>query len=150
VAIGQQDAAGVDKFATDPVTGLPRYFVGCWFRGLDAAQVEHSGASPASAAVEILAAGQADRAGVTVQPKAPDQANLLRLFLKAAGLASQAHLELAAAGAAFTVELAANGASARIEPSGDIVLKPPAAASVRVDGDLDVTGTLTVNGVRVP
>jgi len=149
VAVGQKDKAGNDKFATDRVTGFPRYFARCGFRARDPGGTEHAGASPRSAAVSVLALGDRDRAGLAINPKSLPDATEVRIFLKDALGGERGTVAIRESGGGFVVELAASGGSVRLTSQGEIVLAPASGRGVRIEGDLAVSGAIRVAGTLV-
>jgi hypothetical protein len=149
VAAGQQDSAGNDKLATDPQTGQPTYFVRCSFKAKDAAGQIEEGIGPQSALVLLLSATGPDQVGLALKPKPPATTEDLKLFLMDASLVNEARVEIKATGTGFLIELAANGASLSLTPSGDIVLKPAAGRTVQVQTTRLPSQSLSVNGQAV-
>lgn len=154
VAMGQQDQAGLDKFATDRLSGFPRYAIRCLFSATDGDGVRHEGSSPPSAEFTVSAAGELDRAGLTMQPEESAQAEEIRLFLKDTALAAeQGVIAIRQQGSGFEIELRVSGASVILGSSGDIALTAATGRSVAltgdvtIDGDLSVQDRLTVAGV---
>jgi hypothetical protein len=148
VAVGQQDAAGAEKFAAAGA-GYPFYSLACSFRGHDAAGVEHEGHSARSAAIELVAPGEDDRVGVAITPEKPPEALEVRLFLKDAGLVERGSVGIRSTAAGFAVELRTDAATVTLDPSGDIALRPAQGRSVLVEQGLAVSGPITVNGVQL-
>lgn len=149
VAVGQKDSAGVDKFGTNALTGFPRYFARCAFRGRDALGVEHAGLSPRSAAVGVLAMGERDRAGLLATPMPLAEAKEIRLFLKDGFGAERGAVTVRAAFGGFVVELIASGAMLRLTAEGEILLAPATGRDVRIEGDLEVGGVIRVGGTQL-
>jgi hypothetical protein len=137
VAIGQQDSAGHDKFATDPSSGFPRYFVRCVFSATDSAGRQHQGVSPPSAEFTVSAAGTQNRAGLATVPLAITEATEIRLYLKDAALAAERGvIAIRQSGGGYEIDLTVGSASVRLTSAGDIHL----------NGDVAIQGTLQVNG----
>lgn len=145
IGVGQQDAAGADKFASDPATGLPSYAIRCVFAAKSGPAAPQTGASQGTP-VAIVPPGQSDRAGFALNTKSPADATQVQVFLKDASLAQQAALTIRASGAAFVLELTASGAAVRITDQGALVLQPAAGQAVTVQGDLAVTGSISTGG----
>lgn len=145
VAMGQQDATGQDKFATDRLIGFPQYYIRCLFSGTDSAGVTHEGTSPPSSDFTVYAAGELDRAGLVMEPEESASAEEIRLYLKdAALLAEQGVIVIRQQGSGFEIELSVSGASLTLNNSGDIALAPASGRSLELDGDVTVNGDLTV------
>jgi hypothetical protein len=143
MAIGQQDAAGHDKFGSDTATGLPVYFVECSFTTTDALHNSYSGTSIASQPVAILPPGSGTSASVEVQPLPPAQAQKIRVFLKdpsgGPDLTMTLHLQPPFA------SVVAAGASISIELGGDILLAPATGRKLLIQAG----GGVWVNGQQV-
>jgi hypothetical protein len=149
VAVGQKDAAGQDKFGTNTLTGFPRYFARCQFRGRDAQGAEHAGTSPRSAPVQVLAMGEGDHAGLVAKPMPLAKAEQIYLFLKDGSGAERGTVKIRAAFGGFVVELMASGAMLRLTADGDILLAPASGRDVRIAGDLEVGGVIRVGGTQL-
>jgi hypothetical protein len=134
---------------TSATGGFPRYSVQCHFRGRDEAKVEHTGSSPRSAPVEILLPGEKNRAGMAIVPEVPVFASRIRMFLKDVGLTERGVIEIREESGGFIIELAASGAIARLEPSGDILLRPRPGGQVAIDGPLSVSAQISVGGINL-
>ena len=143
LAIGQKDAAGDDKLASD-ASGEPHYLVRCAFAGSDAAGEEHAGESPDGPPIQVVPPGKDMRVGLELDPEKPKLATSIKLFLRDAALVEQASVSLRIEGGSVIAELAAGSARARLTSDGDIVLTPAAGRFVRVDGALAVDGPATV------
>lgn len=150
VAMGQQDHAGLDKFATDRSSSFPKYHVRCLFGAVDAAGAQHEGTSPASTEFTVYAAGALDRAGLAMAPPDLAEAEEIRLFLKDEGLvAERGMIAIRGHSGIFEIELRVGGASVWLNNSGDIQLSPASGRSVVVEGDVTVSGSLQVDGQNV-
>jgi hypothetical protein len=137
VAIGQQDNAGHDKFATDPSSGFPKYFVRCVFSATDNAGLQHDGVSPPSAEFTVSAAGTRNRAGLATVPLAITEATEIRLYLKDAALAAERGvIAIRQSGGGYEIDLTVGSTRIQLTSAGDI----------RLDGDVAIQGTLSVNG----
>lgn len=147
VAVGQKDQANQNKFGTNPLTGLPKYFVRCFFRGKDATGREHAGESVASAAVEVIESSEQIKGGLTMNPRDAAAATEVRLFLKDAGLlAEQGKILIREAGGGFEIELStASGAKVMITNSGEIQLNPASGQIVHINGNVMVDGDITAD-----
>jgi len=153
VAIGNKDNStpAHDIFATSPLSGFPKYAAKCFFTGMDASGVQQSGQSLLSSPVLILAAGQNNLAGLTMDPQPPDPttAQEIRIFLKNSTLVEQGQVIILQDGAGFHVQLVAGGSTVVLSSSGDIVLSPSNGQPVQVNGDIAVSGRVLVGGVQV-
>jgi len=151
VAIGNKDAAGIDFFATDPITTFPKYAAQCSFSGTDASGAQQFGQSVLSSPVEIIAPGQNNLAGLTMDPQPPDPttAQEIRIFLKNSALIEQGQVTILQDGFGFHVQLVAGGSTVVLSSSGDIVLSPANGRPVQVNGDLTVSNRIFVGGVQV-
>ena len=146
VAIGQKDAAGAERMASDSDSGLPTYFVRCAFAGRDNAGISHAGESPPSPAVAVVAVADENRAGLAMEPDDPAAARELRVFLRdTPGGTERGRLIIRENGGIECV-LEAGGATVTLQSDGDIVLSPAAARRVRIDGPLRVEGTIRATG----
>jgi hypothetical protein len=144
VPAGQKDAAGSPVF--DPAAAAT-YSVACFFAGTDAAGETQAGASPRSASFTVVEPGHDQRGGLAVSPQDPAQATRLTLFLRDASLADRATVTLdSGGGGGYSVTLAAGGSVVRVSDAG-IALAPAPGAAVRVDGLLEIVGSLSLNGV---
>ena len=151
VAIGNKDAAGNDFFATDPTTTFPKYAAQCSFTGKDATGSQQFGQSLLSSPVEILAPGQNNLAGLTMDPQPPDPttAQQIRIFLKNSALIEQGQVTIFQDGSGFHVQLVAGGSTVVLSSSGDIVLSPSNGRPVQVNGDLAVSNRIFVGGFQI-
>ena len=153
VAIGNKDNSTPpqDIFGTDPLTGFPKYATQCFFTGTDTSGTQQSGQSLSSSPVMILAPGQNNLAGLTMDPQPPDPttAQEIRIFLKNSVLVEQGQVTILQDGAGFHVQLVAGGSTVVLSSSGDIVLSPSNGQPVQVNGDIVVSGRLLVGGVQV-
>jgi len=151
VAMGNKDAAGNDFFATDPITTFPKYAAQCSFTGMDATGGQQFGQSLLSSPVEILAPGQNNLAGLTMDPQPPDPttAQQIRIFLKNSALIEQGQVTILQDGSGFHVQLVAGGSTVVLSSSGDIILSPSNGRPVQVNGDLAVSNRVFVGGVQV-
>jgi hypothetical protein len=144
VATGQQDAGGAPKLLSDPVTDIPRYWVTCVFRGVDAAGVEHGGESPPSPTFEVLPAGAENLGGVALEPEEkPKEATRIRMFLADTPGHEVGRVVIARSGSGATVTLTAGGATVVLNAAGAIDLTPATGQRVTVNGNLHITGTLS-------
>jgi hypothetical protein len=153
VAMGNQDHSSPPNniFGTDPLTGFPKYGAQCFFTGVDSSGTSQSGRSLLSSPVEILAPGQNNLAGLTMDPQPPDPttAQQIRIFLKNSALAELGQVTILQNGAGFHVQLVAGGSTVVLSSSGDIVLSPSNGQPVQVNGDIAVSGRVLVRGVQV-
>lgn len=151
VAMGNKDSAGNDTFGTNPVTGFPKYAAQCSFTGTDSNGTQQSGQSSLSAPVEILAPGQNNLAGLTMEPQPPDPttAQQIRIFLKNAALLEQGQVIIFQDSSGFHVQLVAGGSMVLLSGSGEIVLSPSNSKPVQVNGDMRVSGNLFVGGTQM-
>jgi hypothetical protein len=142
VPIGQKDAAGNPAF--DPAASAA-YSVACFFAATDATGAAQTGASPRSAEFAVVPPGQDHRGGLAISPDDPARAVRLELFLRDASLTDRATVTLDSSGG-YSVTLAAAGAVVEVSAAG-IVLTPAAGTTVRVNGELEIVGALSLNGV---
>jgi hypothetical protein len=151
VAMGNTDSSGKATFGTDPSTGLPTYTAQCSFSGLDSTGTQQVGQSPFSTPVTILAPGQNNLAGLTMDPQPPDPttAKDIYLFLKDSTLTTQGQILISQDATGFHVQLIASGASVVVSSAGDIVLSPPIGQRVQVNGNIAVSGHVFVGGIQV-
>ena len=151
VAIGNKDGSTPpqDIFATSSLTGFPKYAAQCFFTGMDANGIIQTGQSLLSSPVEIVAAGQNNLAGLTMDPQDPTSAQQIRIFLKNAALAELGKVTILQDGTGFHVQLIAGGSTVVLSSSGDIVLSPSNGQPVQVNGDIAVSGRVLVGGVQV-
>jgi len=153
VAIGNKDNStpAQDIFATSSLTGFPKYAAQCFFTGKDANGAPQSGQSLLSSPVMILAAGQNNLAGLTMDPQPPDptSAKEIRIFLKNSALVEQGQVMILQDGAGFHVQLVAGGSTVVLSSGGEIVLSPSNGQPVQVNGDIAVSGRVLVGGVQV-
>jgi hypothetical protein len=151
VAMGNADNAGNPTFATDPTTGFPKYVAQCFFSGKDSTGTQQDGQSPFSLAVTILAPGQNNVAGLTMDPQPPDptSAKDIYLFLKDSTFTTQGQILISQDSAGFHVQLIAGGASVVVSNTGEIVLSPANSQTVRVNGDIAVSGKVLIAGIPV-
>lgn len=163
---------------TDTSIHFPVYFVRCYFSGIDAQGVVHTGMSPASAAFEAIEPGGQDRGAIVVHPDL-ENATLVRLLLSddAPALTERAvvSLEHSHAGTApqirfsvndtagtergsilirqqgsdFRIDLKANGSQITLRGNGNLTIAPAPGRRVEIQGDLNVTGSVSVHGVVV-
>ncbi len=152
VAIGNKDNANPpnDIFGTAPLTGFPKYVAQCFFTGTDGTGAQQSGQSPLSAPVEILAPGQNNLAGLSMDPNDPTKATDIYLFLKDSTFTEQGRIVIFQDSfGSFHVRLTAGGASVVLSDSGQITLSPSNSQPVQVNGDIAVSGRVFVGGVQV-
>jgi len=153
VAIGNKDGSTPpqDIFGTNPLTGFPKYAAQCFFTGTDANGTPQTGQSLLSSPVEILAAGQNNLAGLTMDPQPPDPttAQQIRIFLKNSALVELGQVTILQDGLGFHVQLVAGGSTVVLSSSGNIVLSPSNGQPVQVNGDIAVSGRVLVGGVQV-
>src|SRR5882762_4522058 len=151
VAMGNKDPSGNDLFGSAPLTGFPKYAAQCFFTGTEATGAQQSGQSLLSSPVEILAPGQNNLAGLTMDPQPPDPATAqqIRIFLKNSALVELGKVTILQDGAGFHVQLVAGGSTVVLSSSGDIVLSPSNGQPVQVNGDIAVSGRVLVGGVQV-
>ena len=142
VPVGRKDAAGNPLF--DPAAAAT-YSVACFFAATDAAGDAQTGASVRSTAFTVVQPGHDQRGGLVISPDDPASASRVEIFLRDAALADRATVTLDSSGG-YTVTLAAAGAVVELSPGG-IVLTPPAGTTVRVNGQLEIVGSLMLNGV---
>jgi hypothetical protein len=147
VAIGQKDKSQADKYATG-TNGYPRYFVRCYFRGIDVNKTEHEGVSTPSQPVEIYQPGDSYRAGLDMSPRQPASAEAIWIYLKDSALTERGRISIEKHSPGFEIRLAANGAVFRLTESGDIVMTPTPGGSVRIDSNVQVTGF--ISAVNIP
>jgi hypothetical protein len=143
VPIGQTDFAGTDKFST--ISGFPKYFVKCTFKGRDGQGQEHEGMSPDSLAVEIRPLGEEQNARLFITPKDnPAAAIAIGLVLQDTSLTTErGKVVIAEEIGGTTIDLVSAGAQIQIRPSGEIILRPKVGESVRIAGNVLVEGTVT-------
>jgi len=149
VAIGQKDSNGQDKLYTNRATGLPKYFVRCFFQGRDASGLEQSGESPKSQSIEVLGVGEQNRAGLAISPSDPVKATEISLFLKDTSLSDRGSIVIRQDPGGFLIELSVSGAKVTLGTDGRIVLSPAAGRGVQIQGDLAVQGNVLVNGINL-
>jgi hypothetical protein len=151
VAIGNQDNSTPPNniFETNPLTGFPKYAAQCFFTGVDSAGVLQSGQSLLSGPITILAPGQNNLAGLSMDPNDPTQATDIYLFLKDSSYIEQGKVVISQDSAGFHVQLMAGGASVVLSNSGQIVLSPSNSQPVKVNGDISVSGRVLIGGVQV-
>jgi hypothetical protein len=149
VAIGNKDSTNHDTFATDLITGFPKYMAQCFFSGRDFAGAQEDGTSPLSAPVTIFSPGKKDQAGLTMNSDDPKTATEIRIFLKDSGLTERGSVVITQDFSGFHVQLIAGGTSVVLSSAGEIVLTPFGGQAVQVNGDLAVSGHLAVNGIQV-
>ena|ERR1700756_1135618 len=151
VGIGNQDNSTPPNniFETDALTGFPKYVAQCFFTGVDSAGVLQSGQSLLSAPVIILAPGQNNLAGLSMDPNDPTKATDIYLFLKDNAFIEQGRIVISQDSAGFHVQLIAGGASVVLSNSGQIVLSPSNSQPVQVNGDISVSGRVLIGGVQV-
>jgi hypothetical protein len=149
VAIGNKDTSGNDFFATDHFSGFPRYAAQCFFVATDGNGARQSGQSLLSSPVTILAVGQNNLAGLSMDPNDPTNATDIYLFLKDNTLTERGRIDIFQDYAGFHVRLMAGGASVLLSNSGQITLSPSSSQPVQVNGDLAVSGRLLVGGIQV-
>lgn len=142
VPLGQKDAAGNPVF--DPAASAA-YSFACYFAAMDAAGATQTGASQRSAEFTLLQPGQDHRGGLAISPDDPAKAERLEIFLRDASFTDRATVTLDSNGG-YSVTVAAAGAVVELS-AGGIVLTPPAGTTVRVDGQLEIVGSLSLNGV---
>lgn len=163
---------------TDTSTHFPVYFVRCHFTGTDAQGASHSGASPASATFEAVTPGGQDRGAIQVDPDL-ETATKIRLLLRddAPALTERAAVSIQHShagtapqicfsvndttgtekgsiwihqqGADFRIDLEANGSQITLRGNGDLTIAPAPGRRVEIQGDLNVTGSVSVHGVIV-
>lgn len=153
VAMGNKDSSTPpqDIFSTDPTTGFPKYAAQCSFAGIDSTKTQQSGQSPLSAPVEILAPGQNNLAGLTMEPQPPDPttAQQIRIFLKNSALVELGKVVILQDSSGFHVQLNAGGSSVVLSSSGEIALSPSNGKRVQVNGDMAVSGGVWIGGIQV-
>lgn len=149
MAIGNKDSTGNDTFGSVPTTGFPKYVAQCSFTGTDISKTNQSGQSPLSAPVEILAPGQNNLAGLSMDPNDPTKATEIELFLKDGAFVEQGRVVISQDSAGFHVQLFAGGSSVVLSSSGEIVLTPSPVKAVQVIGDLRVSGNLFVGATQM-
>jgi hypothetical protein len=151
VAIGNNDSAGNPTFATVRATGFPKYLAQCFFSGKDATGTQQDGQSPFSLSVAILAPGQNNVAGLSMDPQPPDptSAKDIYLFLKDSTFTTQGQILISQDSAGFHVQLIAGGASVVLSNNGQIVLSPSNSQAVQVNGDIAVSGRVLIAGIPV-
>lgn len=142
VATGQKDGAGYDKFDLTLT-----YAARCYFEGRDATGTSQNGTSMPSAPFRLVRSADKNRAGLAISPETPTEATDLKIFLKNAGLVELGKIELVADLSGFRILIMGNGAQVQLAPNGEIVLQPASGQQVRVEGNLTVNGTVTVNGI---
>jgi hypothetical protein len=142
VPLGQKDGAGNPVF--DPAASAA-YSFACYFAATDAAGATQTGASTRSAEFTLLQPGQDHRGGLAISPDDPAKAERLEIFLRDASFTDRATVTLDSNGG-YSVTVAAAGAVVELS-AGGIVLTPPAGTTVRVDGQLEIVGSLSLNGV---
>jgi hypothetical protein len=84
-----------------------------------------------------------------MDPQDPTAARQIKIFLKNSALAEQGHVTIWHDVAGFHVQLLAGGSSVVLSDSGDIILSPANGRPVQINGDLTVSGGLTVGGIPV-
>lgn len=151
IAMGNTDSSGNPTFGTDTTTGFPKYMAQCFFSAQDSSGTTQAGQSALSAPVTILAPGQNNLAGLTMDPQPPDptKAKDIYLFLKDSSFTIQGQILISQDSAGFHVQLIAGGASVVLSNSGQIVLSPSNSQPVQVNGDIAVNGNVFVGGVQV-
>jgi hypothetical protein len=149
LAIGQKDSHAQDKLHTNMATGLPKYFVRCFFRGKDASGVEQSGESPNSQSFQVLGVGEQNRAGLGITPPDPVIATEISLFLKDSTLTNRGSITIRQDPGGLLIELSVNGAKVTLGTDGGIVLSPSPGQGIQIQGDLEVQGNVLVNGVNL-
>jgi hypothetical protein len=142
VPVGQKDSAGNPVF--DPAASAT-YSVACFFAATDSAGAEQTGASVRSTAFTVVDPSQDKRGGLELSPEDASSATRVQLFLRDSSLTDRATVTLDA-GSGYTVTLAAGGAVVELSDSG-IALSPAAGTTVRVSGQLEIVGSLSLNGV---
>jgi hypothetical protein len=143
VPIGQKDAAGNPVF--DPAASAA-YSFACFFDATDAAGTAQTGASPRSGTFTVAEPGQDHRGGIAISPDDPAQATRVELFLRDASLADRATVVLDTDSSGWSITLTAAGAVVELTRGG-IALTPAAGNTVRVNGELEVAGSFSLNGV---
>jgi len=144
VGAGQKDSSGKPLF--DPgLTGS--YSVACFFAATDAAGATELGSSSRSQPFAALQPGADNRGGLSIVPQDPTQATQVQLFLKDASLATQATVTLASTATGYSLTLAAGGATVELDEAGGISLTPAGSRTVYVAGQLEIVGSLSLNGV---
>jgi hypothetical protein len=149
VAMGNNDSSGKPTFATDPSTGFPKYMAQCFFSGMDSTGTQQDGQSPLSAQVKILAPGQNNVAGLSMDTNDPTTAKEIEIFLKDNAFIEQGRVVISQDSAGFHVQLIAGGASVVLSNNGQIVLSPSNGQSVQVNGDIAVSGRVLIAGIPV-
>lgn len=144
VGAGKKDAAGNPLF--DPTLSAS-YSIACTFAGTDAAGAAESGTSSPSHSFMVMQAGADDRAGLSIAPQDPAEATELQIFLKDSSLGTRATVTLTSSGGDYSVTLAAGGASVELSEDGTIALTPAPTGTMRVTGQLEIDGSLSLNGV---
>jgi hypothetical protein len=143
VPIGQKDAAGNPLF--DPAASA-QYSFACFFTATDAAGATQTGASARSGDFAVVAPGQDDRGGIAISPDDPKHATRVELFLRDASLTDRASVVLDSDGGGYSITVATAGAVVELTQGG-ITLTPATGSTVRVDGRLEIVGSLSLNGV---
>jgi hypothetical protein len=151
VAMGNKDNANPpnDTFGTDPTIGYPLYGAQCSFTATDSNKTQQSGQSPLSAPVTILAPGQNNLAGLSMDPNDPTKANDIYLFLKDSSLIERGRIAISQDVSGFHVQLIVGNVSVVLSNSGQIVLTPSNTQPVQVNGDISISGKVFVGGVKV-
>ena len=149
VAMGNSDSSGRPTFSTDPLTGFPKYMAQCFFSALDPTGTQQDGQSPLSAQVTILAPGQNNVAGLSMDTNDPTTAKEIEIFLKDSAFVEQGRIVISQDFAGFHVQLIAGGASVVLSNNGQIVLSPSNSQSVQVNGDIAVSGRVLIAGIPV-
>ena len=149
VAMGNNDSSGNPTFATDPLTGFPKYMAQCSFSGLDSTGTQQDGLSPLSSQVAILAPGQNNVAGLSTDTNDPTTAKEIEIFLKDSAFIEQGRVVIFQDSSGFHVQLIAGGASVVLSNNGQIVLSPSNSQSVQVNGDIAVSGRVFIAGIPV-
>jgi hypothetical protein len=144
VAAGKNDAAGNPLF--DPTVSAS-YSVACMFAGTDAAGATESGTSSPSQSFMVMQPGADLRAGLSIEPQDPAEAGELQIFLKDSSLATRATVTLTSSGGDYSVTLAAGGARVEVSEDGTIALTPAASGTVHITGQLEIDGSLSLNGI---
>jgi hypothetical protein len=148
VAVGQQDATGAEKIASDPATGLPRYSVRCVFAGEDGSGTEHDGESGSSDAVTVLPPGHDAKAGLRLDPEKPPEATKVEMFVAGDG-GDVGNVTLERGGTGGSVTVAAGGATISIAATGAVQITPGAGQAITISGSLAVSDGITVGGREV-
>jgi hypothetical protein len=149
VAMGNTDSAGNPTYRTDTTTGFPKYMAQCFFSAQDSSGTTQVGQSALSTPVTILAPGQNNVAGLSMDPNDPTKATEIELFLKDSAYIEQGRIIISQDSSGFHVQLIAGGASVVLSNSGQIVLSPSNSQPVQVNGDIAVNGNVFVGGIQV-